>query len=752
MADEGKSPFSIQDQLGGPYAYSQMVTNNLMRTIADASDTPAAPLDPSLAPDVDSEGVPSSIAAPPDVPRSITPNTNDASQGGSHIPESDEAEAAAAAAAALGEPPAGQSQSVRTHPEVRPFDDQTFLLMHRYNLVNLRNEKQELDLEEPPIDKQQDVDGDKKPDDVVGNTIRSIKGPLPYAYIPTDSHPVETNAVIQCIGDPGSFSNYMTATPQMQGYLNATTEQLSNMVPKIRLFKVFHMEGEQRAVEFAFETAGIGPEELQELLNSRGTKRGYGVGIKSFNVNFHQGNPEAAKNELTADLVIFADSMESLLRVRRGFGDSKDLEYRFMELAFRTTASIRRKAQNVKMGHTSDLNFEILADFGVAGSATVIPGLSTNAQSITAKLIANRHDFAFEQDGSVSLTIEFHGYIEKKLADPVQFDIFSTPESVIQDLVTEIGIAAVTKQCSTKEANIFKQNLATIGNSNYRTRITNLNNALRQRGKIYYINIPPSTLQAFSDVFNSYEKNNANNSDTLELIPKAVADKIAAGKKVLQKSLGSKISPKSESATSPYSNISSVDTNQKTAKSMQNDMENKKEPQSALRDCAIDPNSNQVAFFYVSDLINIILENLSSLYSDSMTNAIIEETLKQVTHIVDPEAEQDKTVEQTTAQLLEDLGGVAGNIHEINDIAYQFKVNAQRLKKFRVVLGPTTLEDYFTSKSIVCSIGDIPIPLRHFNSWLVGQMEGSKRTRYPLSVFLVDFVRTYIKKFLKVRT
>ncbi len=274
MADEGKSPFSIQDQLGGPYPYSDMVTSNLMQTIADATAVPEPSYVKEPPPPVQPGATPPSVNAPGAGPGSPTTSNVDASQGGSHIPESDEAEAAAAAAAAMGEPPAGQSQSVRTHPEVRPFDDQTFLLMHRYNLVNLRNEKQELDLEEPPIDKQQDIDGDKKPDDVVGNTIRSIKGPLPYAYIPTNSHPVETNAVIQCIGDPGSFSNYMTATPQMQAYLSATTEQLSNMVPKIRLFKVFHMEGEQRAVEFAFETAGIGPEELQELLNSRGTKRG----------------------------------------------------------------------------------------------------------------------------------------------------------------------------------------------------------------------------------------------------------------------------------------------------------------------------------------------------------------------------------------------------------------------------------------------------------------------------------------------
>ena len=43
--------------------------------------------------------------------------------------------------------------------------------MHAYNLINLRNEKMNFDLDEPPPDKLDDVDGDKKPDDVMSNTI-----------------------------------------------------------------------------------------------------------------------------------------------------------------------------------------------------------------------------------------------------------------------------------------------------------------------------------------------------------------------------------------------------------------------------------------------------------------------------------------------------------------------------------------------------------------------------------------------------
>ena len=120
-------------------------------------------------------GVPNAIAAP-----------SDDSKGGS-VPTDPTEEAQAAKDALEKEPESAAADSESDGsvalPEHRGFDDQTFILMHAYNLINLRNEKMNFDLDEPPPDKLDDVDGDKKPDDVMSNTIRSIKSGLPYAYM-----------------------------------------------------------------------------------------------------------------------------------------------------------------------------------------------------------------------------------------------------------------------------------------------------------------------------------------------------------------------------------------------------------------------------------------------------------------------------------------------------------------------------------------------------------------------------------------
>jgi hypothetical protein len=717
--------------LGGPFTPQNLV-GRLSETISPSEAM--SPLDPSLASEIDEDGTPSMLKALPPAPRvpeAITNNKDD-SQGGST--PSDPDEEAQAAKDAIETP----SEEItvyanRTTPEPRPFDDETFILMHAYNLVNLRNEKMNFDLPEPPADKLEDVDGDKKPDDVVSNTIRSIKGGLPYAYISHAEHP-ETNAVIQCIGDPGTFTNYMTAVPNLQSYIESTPAQLSNLVPKMRFYKLFHQDDVEEAVEFMFETAGMGASELEDMVQSRGRKRGYGVGIKSLNINFQGDDTATAKTLVTGDLVLYGSSMESFLKIRRGTGESSHLEYRFMDLAYKIT-SPRGTKSNVPKGHTEDTSFEIVADVGVANSAA-IPGLTEDASSMTVKLKPHGHNFDFQQDGSVTLGIEFSGYINTVLASSVKFDIFSNTDTLMRDLSIELGAKMIGNECGAEKATKFRQTYAAEGNSDYRARIITLNKKLRERGKLYYINISPAIMKAYSDVFNSQH---TTNKDRMEVWAQK-----SVGMGILQTALGTSIplTSKVEELTgvkvgNAYTNIS---TASKQAKSMQNDMEEKAPPQSAIRDCAVDPNSNQIPYFYVSDLINLILEGLTQTYQKENIVLRVEDMLNSFSN--NPAISSELGVSP---------GAISSTISspETYDVVNKLMVAANKLKKFRIVLGPTTIKDFFSESEIVCSIGDIPVPLRDFNSWLVGEMEGKKRTRYSLVDFLAGFIQKYVKGFLR---
>ena len=84
----------------------------------------------------------------------------------------------------------------------------------------------------------------------------------------------------------------------------------------------------------------------------------------------------------------------------------------------------------------------------------------------------------------------------------------------------------------------------------------------------------------------------------------------------------------------------------------------------------------------------------------------------------------------------------------LNDIKRKFKGRSNRFKKFRVVLGPTMFRDFFSSQEIMCSIGDIPVALNHFNAWLADEIEGKDKYRMGLADFLNKFVDHYLRSFL----
>ena len=744
-----------QELLGGPYNYTGTYTAGmpnptatLLETLA-ASEPAASPLDPSLAPEIDPEtGVPNMIAEPPAPPRTIPAVTNDESQGGSNI---EDPEAAATAADSADDEP-DESMTVtanRVKRNIRPLQDEDFILMHAYNLVNLRNEKMNFQLEELPPDKLEDVDGDKKGDDVALNTVRAIKGPLPYAYVSTPSHPKEINAAIQCIGDPAGFTNYLKATPDIQRHLDLTTEQLSNLTTKIRLYKLFQSEKEPQIVEFVFETAGMGQYELEEMMNSKGKKRGYGVGIKSFNFVNQSKYIHLVDKRVTAELTLYADSLDSLLKTRYGSGESEGLEYRFTDLALRKSDT-PLSVTGGKFGSLSDLTFQIIIEVGLTKSVSKIAGLSSDSTSMVMKLNPTTHNLSFNMDGSLELTIEYFGVVEAIFSQPVKFDIFKSAKNLVNEYATEFAAIAYQNRCGGKDIQRIKTALTSISNQNKDLRIKQLNDALRQKNKIYYINITDGILKAWNDVFNNkLPKESGITQEEQDLNEEYVKKAV----KELQNALGTKIPVTTEEGTSALpSNISSPTTNQKQAQKMQKDMEEKQPPQSNIRDCAIDPNSNQIPFFYASDLINIILENISDTYTRTTIHNATTQALDIVQNqagITDPNDKAGMAFQ--TAVNAATIGGDVSDKSFNEMIEFEDKQfeSLEHFKKLRVVLGPMHIHDFFSKANTVCSIGDIPVSLRHFNQWLSEKM--IKNNRYSVHAFLIEFIAEYLKTYLKAK-
>ena len=716
----------------------------------------ASPLDPSLAPEVNPEtGVPEMLAPPFDPQEAMAAlgmpvGPDPASAGGESagdnvtgnpLAAAQDEQAAAAAAKRAKDKAADEDNTInaaRTLPKIRGFTDQTFVLMHAMNLINLRNEQEELELEGIEDTRGQDHD-------VITNTVRSLKHELPFAYHPTDSNPKEQNAVIQCYGEPATFKNYITANPGYQNYIDAPTDVLSSLVPKIKIYKLFgkperdNGQGEQ-AVEYVFETSGMGTSDLEDMMASRGAKRGYGVGIKSFDFSLIEGNPLIAHSVVQGTLVIYAGSMEDLLRPRSGnTAASKHLKYRFIELAFAATGEriLNSEVINPEIGTLDDLNFQLVFDVGVVANGNVL-GLESEYSSTSMKMGPVGHNFDIGQDGTITLTIELEGRIENRFRNKITFDVFATPESLTSDLYAKFATSVVKNSCDAKVASQFKKQQLSIGNSKYKERITLLNDLMRNKGKIYYVNIPPKTMEAYNDAFNTFERTTnpekSPTSDEDAIIDPMAMSRIMAGFDALKNAL-SPYKDEDEPDNSPPALDGAravgtdivVSVDEKHSKEIENDMEDKpKEEQTAIRDCAIDPNSTQVAYFYVGDLINVILENLSDIYSEGKINAIIGDAVAAASA----------------------LGGNGADNNEIARVASDLKTRAEDFKKYRIVLGPVLISDFFSKQKIMCCIGDIPVALNHFNAWLAGATEGKNRTRYSLFDFLNQFLTEYLRSFL----
>lgn len=712
------------------------------------------------------------------------PGMADPASGGP--PRTDPAqEAIAAAQAAEAEPETPNESMVvtanRTLPTLRGFTDQTFLLIHLANLINARNEK----LGEASAEA-----ADEDPS--LRSTLGALKAELPYAYVATQApNNVEANATIQCYGEPHTFLNYLTAYPGYQKYLDSSTTKLSDLTTKIRLFKVFHEDKREEAVEIVFDNEGISAGEVEELMQN-GSKRGYGSGIKSFNITLDGTNPVTRTRSISATMVVYADSMETLLKPRRGRKasnslDTSGLNYRYTDLAMKTDTvpgAIGGKDTDGSFGALDDLDYKIIAEVGISADQTTST-LMAGYTSMSISLVPIVHSYDIGQDGAITLSIDYKGYIEKEFSNPAVYDVFANIDSQSKDLAKQLGSHFLKKTCGSKAARSFNEKILAEGNAELKKRVASLLTKLRTDGKIYYIQIKEDVIQAYNVAFNSYEKKmkdagvSSETGDKKKDLSPSDKKNIAEAFKTLQTALHKIVElPDEENPlTLSVTNSAAVE---KEAKKIEKSAEDNADQDDAanLKRCAINPNSTQVVYFYAGDLINLILKNLSEVYSAQSSQLII----NKATEILEADDDYKEIIsafessvgpngiandilnaslgdfdEQQTAAFQDEVFEAIDEIQNkyadtalgMENLKTRFAARAKRFKKLRVVLGPTMFTNYFDAESpILCSIGDIPIPLNHFSAWLSGEVEGSDKYRFGLNDFLNKFINEYIRSYL----
>jgi hypothetical protein len=491
----------------------------------------------------------------------------------------------------------------------------------------------------------------------------------------------QTNSSLVVEGEPFGFINKLTQYRQMAQYFEATNAQLAHLQPLIRLFKVIPEGKKEVQIPFKFNT--FAEQDDRDMLQKK-DKRGFGVGLESFNFAFDGNNPFSVKKSIEANLTIKAANFSELIRPRSIQGRG----FKYVDLALKTGKSIKEKTGN------KDLDFRIKAIVGVAvpnGTTTSNFGSISQAVKnnyVTLNLTPVTHTFDFDDTGAVTFKVEYRAYIEEYF-DKARMNIFAQPEINKSVIERRLAIRTQKKNC-TDEAAVKKLNefIESDAENVKQEKLDSLKFLTSEMNKKKYIYFLSLTTKQFLDMVRRGPFSDLGDiRDSISLVGTTTDD--------MNKEL-------EESFNAQYAATAGKDS-----KNLENSFK--------LSGIA----GRQIAFFYLGDLVDLILEkidaNLANL-SDSLSKKY------QGLEIDDELLKKEKEILENSVGQFKKFRVVLGPL-EIVDHKNQ-------------------------GKSKMVSFADIPISLNYFNEWMTSKLLAKDQAAYPLTQFLNDIMNDLVRNYL----
>jgi hypothetical protein len=218
--------------------------------------------------------------------------------------------------------------------------------------------------------------------------------------------------------DPSTLMNRLRMTQGAFQFLNIRHWQLSQLVPIVKIYKQYPQGGGKppREVEMKFNTFVDPITDLQEMLNSQ-SQRGVGVGIESLDYTFIGTNPDTAKRQIQGNLVIYAQNFNELFKTRRGFDqDGVEFEggYRIIDLV---RGGLGGFTEDQKSPDPNNFTLKIVVGWGATGGGgTLEPELVSALKDTQITMIVTVGDYDLnimdEQGGAVRFILDFYPRIE----------------------------------------------------------------------------------------------------------------------------------------------------------------------------------------------------------------------------------------------------------------------------------------------------------------------------------------------------
>jgi len=320
----------------------------------------------------------------------------------------------------------------------------------------------------------------------------------------------------------------------------------------------------------------------------------------------------------------------------------------------------------------------------------------------TYDLTPTIHEFNFEEDGRLQFIVNYQAYAED-FYDTTYFDIFASNSKDSMRLfelrMKKAFRTATNGAKSSQEIDDENEDDANAIRDLKEKNLKSLLTTLFEKRKIYYYDIPYAELNramSSTGVLPVYDSNEQlKNEDQVRneinnLKNKADSERNAA----IQQQLKKEIQKLKDGIKKP-SHL---------------------ELQNSSRYNSDD--YRKVGFFFLYDLIDIILENIEAsldLYPKLLGK-------------MEPVLEAEKVKKKEMQALVK----VKNNF-----------------SKFRVLLGPMEIRDPRSPKKYRhISMGEIPISVKYFSEWTADKMLGGDRYGYNLASFIQEFMKNFISVFM----
>ena len=501
--------------------------------------------------------------------------------------------------------------------------------------------------------------------------------------------------------NPG-FINKLANSTGAPSFLNITSEDISNLVPRIRLFKTYQDEDAKTEFEVEFPFDGG----IENPLDAR-----TGVGIKSFDWELIGDNPATTRNDIKATLTLYFQNFEDLLSRRDGrdiiSGEIIEQEISYEHLLIRPPIYPKASPVSKKPSPGGDKcersnklfepkYYEIKALVGWSPNLSLDKPLkeSVDNQQIPLFLTLIDHEFNFTQEGTFELKITYRARMESVVMDP-KMDILSTGHQKEKMHDIEERIKDLRKTCgSSEQISAREREFSRLKEAGRDTLASNIINGLKD--KIYVATVPHGQfLEAVADLHSVDGRRPPRN--TLWLSPKSIVDSI----RTRDGSLSRKINARNRSILIDGVSPSHPAYDQKEA-----DERNAEDTTSGLFPLQFVGGKKQIRkplklaipWFYFGDLVGVVVKyckNPKTKYTPTSTTIIPSQELENIL----------------------------------------FLFNSFPIAGYKQTGDPLTLH---------INILDVPITVEMFNLWFLQNVIEADKASYPLLEFLRDFVDTVV--------